>query len=291
MKILLSTDTSFMNIDWPLRTTIAWNDEDIVAWVVDPEHPITADDLKKLPNLKVIATASTGTNHIDKFECERRGIKVLSLLDNRIALDEIRASSEFTFLLILNALRRLDNAVQYGYWRRDADYLRGHELYRKMVGLVGHGRIGKNIENWCRAFGAGVYWYDPYDQSNLFQPSLDWLFSNMHIMVICCQLTPITTGMINGELLRKMRNGTCLVNTARGEVVKENELYEVAMERADITFCLDVLVGEPEGKHYDSPLLKLENVVVTPHVAGCTYESNTKAAHIAAQLLRDYFKE
>ncbi|GAG19856.1 unnamed protein product [marine sediment metagenome] len=78
------------------------------------------------------------------------------------------------------------------------------------------------------------------------------------------------------------------MNTARGEIIDEAALVEVAKMRPDLTFCLDVLSGEPEGKQIQSPLLDMPNVVVTPHVCGLTYESNEKAAKIASQLLRDY---
>lgn len=286
MNILLSIPRDFFSIEWPgALITSPYKAE---AWIVDPEHPVTEEMLNKMPRLEVIVTASTGRNHIDIEACMRRDIKVLSLLDNRYALDEIRASSEFTFLLILNALRRLDVAKQDIFWMRDADEMRGHELYKKLVGMVGHGRIGKNIENWCNAFGAGVYWTDPHDKSNLFQPHISWLFSNCNIIVICCTLSWETEGMIGGKLLKSMKQGACLVNTARGEIIVENELVEVAKQRPDLTFCLDVLSGESVGAQLNSPLLDLPNVVITPHVCGLAYESNEKAAQIAAGLLRDF---
>jgi len=156
------------------------------------------------------------------------------------------------------------------------------------VGLIGHGRIGKNIERWCDAFGAGTYWNDPYEKSNLFQPDIEWLFQNCHIIVICCRLTWETKGLVTKKLLSSMRHGACLINTARGEVIAEGDLEEVAVARPDLTLCLDVLEGEPEEKQLHSPLLNMDNVVVTPHIAGCTFESNKKAAQICAQLLRDY---
>ena len=289
MNILLSIPHDFFSISWP--GTIVTSPWKVEAWVVDPEHPVTEEMLNNMPRLEVVVTASTGRNHIDIEACMRRGIKVFSLLDNRYALEEIRASSEFTFLLMLNALRRLDRAKQDFFWIRDEEYLRGHELYKKMIGLVGHGRIGRNIEKWCQAFGAHAYWRDPYDRSNLFQPAVEWMFRNCHMIVICATLSIETEGMITGKFLESMREGACLVNTARGEIIQEDELVRVAKARPDLTFCLDVLSGEPEGKQLRSPLLDMPNVVVTPHVCGLTYESNEKAAQIAAQLLRDYQDE
>lgn len=292
MKILLSAPyfpATMGKIEWPGELTR--DREEAQAWIVEPECPVTKKDLAEMPELEIVITASTGDNHIDKEACEKRNIIVRSLLDNRSALDEIKASSEMTFLLILNALRRLDRCVQFKYWSRDEEYMRGHELYQKMVGLVGHGRIGKNIENWCRAFGAGVYWHDPYDRSNLFQPGLQWLFSSCNIVVVCCSLTPLTEGMIDRKLLKSMREGAHLINTARGEIIVEEDLVEIAQLRPDLTFCLDVLSGEAEGKQVNSPLLDMENVVVSPHICGLCYESNQKAAEIAAQLLKDYIEE
>jgi D-3-phosphoglycerate dehydrogenase len=81
-----------------------------------------------------------------------------------------------------------------------------------------------------------------------------------------------------------------LVNTARGEVINEGELEAVAVARPDLVFCLDVLSGESQEKQLHSPLLNMDNVIVTPHIAGCTFESNKKAAQICAQLLGDYIE-
>lgn len=292
MKILLNAPyfpALLGHIDWPGELTR--DRKEAEAWIVEPECPVTKKDLVEMVNLQVVITASTGDNHIDKEACEKMGVEVFSLLDNRSALDEIKASSEMTFLLILNALRRLDRCVQFKYWLRDEEYMRGRELYQKMVGLVGHGRIGKNIENWCRAFGAGVYWTDPYEKSGLYQPTLYWLFSSCLVIVICCTLTEETKGLITKELMASMRQDACLINTARGEIIDEEALIEVAQKRPDLTFCLDVLSGEPEGKQIDSPLLDMENVVCTPHISGLCYESNHKAAQICCQLLKEYIGE
>jgi phosphoglycerate dehydrogenase-like enzyme len=239
-----------------------------------------------LPSLRAVITPSTGETHIDRASLNKAGIDVRSLLDDREALEEIRASSEFAFLMILNALRRIDTATLGDRWVRPEERLRGHELYNKMVGLVGHGRIGKNLENWCRAFGAGVYWYDPYDKSNVYQPDMRWLFANCSVVVICCSLTEETRGMIDWREIQVMREGAILVNVSRGEVLKENDVSVALASRPDIEFWTDVLAGEAGGDILHSPLLGLSNVHITPHIAGTTFESQEKAARITLELTK-----
>ena len=243
------------------------SDYDVI--VCNPKANFIYDDklLSFYPNLKILATPSTGTNHIDMDACKRRGIKVVSLLDDRKGLDTITASSEFTFKLILDALRIAP----------------ARELIGKVVGLVGYGRIGKNVERYCRAFGARVrYIYDPYVGC---YDSLEWVFQYSDIVVICCSLTDETRGIIGRKLLRTMKEGAVLVNTARGEVIREYELAEVMKDRQDLRVALDVLVGETTGMQNPAPLLAL-GAIITPHIAGETFDSRTKAAKIILRLLK-----
>jgi len=236
--------------------------------------------------VRLVVTPSTGETHIDRKGLEAAGITVLSLLDDREALEQVRASSEFTFFLILSALRGAHKVFLNGKWDRDEEELRGKELYTKMIGLIGHGRIGKNLENWLRAFGAGVYWRDPHDQSNVFQPSTEWIFRNCHVVVICCSLDIETAGMIRGDMVARMRPGAILVNTARGEILDEESVAKALFNRPDVSYWTDVLSGEATGEISQSPLLGKPNVHVTPHIAGTTFESQEKAARIALNLTK-----
>lgn len=284
---------------WPMETTFkeVWSpmdmylvDKDTEVFYPNPNAGFVLGSHVKdaLPSLRAVITPSTGETHIDRASLNKAGIDVRSLLDDREALEEIRASSEFAFLMILNALRRIDKAILDDRWVRREEALRGRELYGKMVGLVGHGRIGKNLENWCRAFGAGVYWNDPYDKSDLYQPGVRWLFANCSVVVICCSLTEETRGMIDWREIQVMREGAILVNVARGEVLKEADVAVALADRPDIQFWTDVPAGEAGGDILRSPLLGMPNVCVTPHIAGTTFESQEKAAKIALRLTREY---
>jgi phosphoglycerate dehydrogenase-like enzyme len=271
-------------MEWPGE--LVKPDEDAEVWIIDPEVPATAEVLELYTSLKVIFTASTGTNHIDLDYCDTRGIEVYSLLDDRDGLNEIRASSEFTFFLILAGLRRLNRLAFPLYskgWHRNEDAMRGNELYGKTVGIVGMGRIGQNIYKWCYSFGANPkYLCDPPAG---YAHTLEEVFQNSDIVVISCALTEQTIDMIDGNLVQSMKQGACLINTARGEIIIDNELVDVLQTRPDLTYVTDVLTGMTDGTQHQSKLFELYNVIVTPHVAGLTVESNEKALRIVNKLL------
>ena len=270
-------------------------DPGLTAWVVNPGQRFVVDDgvLALYPALRVLVTPSTGRNHVDARACASRGLSLLSLLDDRGGLEEIAASAEFTFLLLLNTLRRLDVAtreVSDRRWRHREDLLRGHELSGKLVGLVGLGRIGRRLVRYCAAFGARVVYHDPYvTEAALASRPLEVLFEECDAVCVCCALTAESERMITESLLARLKPGACLINTARGEVVDEKALVAVLAARPDLRVGLDVLGGEVTDSHLASPLLALHDagrIVITPHIAGATVESQTRAARIALGLLR-----
>jgi D-3-phosphoglycerate dehydrogenase len=270
-------------------------DSSVTAWVMNPGQGFIINEsvLKLFPNLKLLVTPSTGRNHIDSQAAQKRGIPLYSLLDDREGLNRISASAEFTFLLLLNALRRLDRGigeVSAMRWRLREDELRGLELSDKRVGLVGFGRIGQRMARYCAAFDASVHYYDPYVENNQFQRStLEAIFSDSDIVCVCCALTHETVGMIDKTLMGLLKSGATLVNTSRGEIINETDLIETIRKRPDLRVALDVLTGEVKGTQNTSPLMDfhdLGHIVVTPHIAGATFESQTKAALIALNLLK-----
>lgn len=250
--------------------------------VLDSLKPFGKTEIAQYPGLRAIATPSTGRDHIDLEACEEAGIEVYGLTDDREALREIRASSEFTFMAILMGLRRIDRVIG-STDRREP----GHELYEKRVGIVGMGRNGSNVMRWCIAFGASVIYSDPY--SGLFSESLENIFCTCDIVCITCSLTEETTHMIDKPLLKSMKQGAVLVNTSRGAVINEKDLLDVLRIRTDITAVLDVLEHELDREKYiQSPLWFMRNVIVTPHIAGHTHESIEKARRIAERLLEEH---
>ena len=243
--------------------------------IVDPLKPFGEREWLEAGKPATVSTPSTGTDHLDLSFLEAQGVQVFSLLDDRVALDEIRASSEFTFMLLLLGLR--GGARIFGTRHRGDP---GNELYRKLVGIIGFGRIGKNIERWCEAFGAEVAIHDP--PIGYFYWSLERVFRECDAVVVCCTLNEDTRGMIGSSLLETMKPGAVLVNTSRGGVLVEDELVAVLRARPDLRVMLDVLDGELEWRHLNSPLWKL--ATVTPHIAGHAVEAEAKALQSAKDL-------
>lgn len=240
-----------------------------------------------LTRLSRVLTPSTGVNHIDIDFLTSSNITVNSLLDNRTGLNCITASSEFTWLHIMNAIRKFSIAIQkVDDWRSTENerILRSNELSGKRIGIIGLGRIGTNIANYARAFKLHVRYYDPY----VDQPDHDVHRVNdieqlceSDIIVISCYLTNETRKMITWDVFSKLNESSIIVNTARGEVVDEEYIHHLITDRG-IRYSADVLMNEQDIKKLKSSKLyelakTSDKVVITPHVAGATVESQYKA--------------
>jgi len=298
-KIFKTTKFIFKFDEIWKKSDIKKKNHQITSWIVNPGQTFKVDEeiLNFFPNLKYLVTPSTGINHIELGICKKKKIKVFSLLNNRKKLDEIRASSEFTFLLALNSLRRLDKAiseVDNKRWRKNEDIMRGQELYGKSVGIIGLGRIGSNIAKWFKMFGADVTYYDVINKGKKYKKkSIKYIFSNTSIICICCSLNEKTQNLIDLSTLKLLKKDSILINTSRGEVINEKDLVNFLKKRKDIFFSADVLAGETNGSNLKSKLLnmhKKRRVIITPHISGASNESQTKAAQISIDLLKKNFK-
>lgn len=271
--------------------------------IVDPgaNYKIDRKYLSKFTNLKIIVTPSTGVNHIDLSYCLQNNIKVKSLLDDRKTLETITASAEFSFYLVLSALRKIkvvNNNFHKGNWRLNEDEMRGHELYDKKVGIIGLGRIGKKLSKYFTAFNSTCYFYDPYvnkfnNRKITKYKNLKSIFLNCDIVCVSCYLTKETFHFIDYNYLKLLKKNSVFINTSRGEVVVENDILKLVRNRKDIQVSLDVL--ENEQKNIKNNLLfknsfKNDNLYITPHIAGLTYESQKKAGFFAIKEINKFFR-
>jgi glyoxylate reductase len=225
-------------------------------------------------DLKVIANIAVGYNNIDLAAARERGIAVTNTPD---VLTE--ASADFTWALILGITRRLgegDRLVRRGEWKGWAlDFLLGTELRGRQLGIVGFGRIGRAVAARAAAFGMQVV-----HNSRTGGMPLDRLLSTSDVVSLHCPLTPDTFHLIDQPALARMKRSAYLINTSRGPVVEEAALVWALRERMISGAAIDVYENEP-AVHPD--LLRLENVLLAPHLASATVETRTAMADLAVR--------
>ena len=274
------------------------DDSDPEVVVVNPGTPkfLGWDHFSKFKSLKIVATPSTGTNHIDVARLSSMGIKTFCLLDDRLVLENIHASAEFTWLHIMNLMRKFSLAVKHvDRWREDNNevFLRSNELNGKKIGIIGLGRIGKKIARYAEAFGMEVEFYDPYVATDDFRKVQNISdLSKCDAISINCYLTSETKELINYGTLDSIKPGTVIVNTSRGEVVNEDYILYLVNEKGAL-FGADVMQNEQDiSRLRMSKLLAAsksnDKIVITPHVAGATIESQFKALSSVVALSRRF---
>ena len=248
--------------------------------------------------LKVICTASTGTNHIDKEYAGRKKIKILSLTEERDVITRISSTAELAFALTLSSIRHINksfNSVLNGEW--DYEKFIGRQMNALTIGSIGYGRLGKMYVEYCKAFNANVIVYDPYknveDKKILQVNNLDDLLTKCDVIAIHVHVTKVTIGMINKNCFDKMKTDVVLINTSRGDMVNEQDLIDFLKSNKKARIATDVLADEITNR-LNSPLLKFayesDQVIITPHIGGMCIEAQEIAYGHAANMLSNYCK-
>src|SRR5215469_10593117 len=242
------------------------------ALLVRSAVQVNAGLLTHATKLRVIGRAGVGVDNIELEPATRKGIAVMNTPGaNAVAV------AEHTIGLMLCMARFLPRASQLmhqGKWEKKS--LQGTELRGKTLGIVGLGKIGLEVARRGRAFGMDIIAHDPFVSAALAKDNgiklatLDEVYAASEYLSLHVGLTPQTQNMINSESLRKMKQGVRLLNCARGELIDEAGLAKALQEGQVASAALDVFVKEPLK---DSPLQKMENVILTPHIAGSTNEA------------------
>lgn len=244
----------------------------------------------QIPNLKFIQRWGAGFDTVDIEAAGKRNIYVSNLPGvNAYAV------SEMVITMILALYKNLinhHNSLVKGNWTRDSYNERTYTLKNKLVGLIGFGNIGKQVCKLVQSFGASVQYYDIYrlqsseeKEFNVKYVELIDLFKTSDIISVHLPLTDNTKGIIDKDELKLMKNTAIIINTSRGGIINENALYESLANNEILGAGLDCFCSEPIDP--DNPLLKLENVVLTPHVGGASIDlSDEMAIHVARNIMR-----
>ena len=252
---------------------------------------VQVDDalMEKAPKLRVIGRAGVGVDNIDAEAATRRGIVVMNTPGaNAVAV------AELTIGLMLALARKLPAAnasMHAGKWEKKN--LQGAELRGKTLGILGLGRIGLEVAKRARGFGLEILGSDPFVSSAVAREAgiklvtLDELIAGSDYLTLHVGLTPQTTGVINAKTLAKMKKGVRIINCARGELIEDADLVAALKSGQVAGAALDVFAVEPPK---ESPYFELDNVILTPHVAGSTGEAQEAVGVQIACQVRDYLK-
>ncbi|MFH1268890.1 MAG: 2-hydroxyacid dehydrogenase [Planctomycetota bacterium] len=235
--------------------------------------PISRAFLESAANLKVIGVLRGGTENADVAFATERGITVMNTPGRNA-----RAVAECTMGMILSEIRNIARShacLNRGEWRRTFPNSAAiPELHEKTVGLVGYGAVGRLVAGYLDAFGSRVLAYDPFvknDPAPAALVDLETLLKESDVVSIHARLTDQTHHLIGEKELAWMKPSGVLVNTARSGLVDEEALVRALAERRIMGAALDVFDTEPLPPNH--PLLELDNVTITPHLAGSTVDS------------------
>ena len=235
--------------------------------------------------VKYIVTPVTGLNHIDTVACAEYGVRIISLKGEFEFLKEVRATAEHTLLLTLALLRKLVPAVEStisGSWNREP--FKGNEIFKKTVGIIGFGRLGKIVSDFYRALGAKIIIYEKYPNAELLNSTklvdLDTLLRESDIVSLHINFLPENIDFFSARHFSLMKPSAVFVNTSRGQLVDGKALKD-ALNNGEISgAALDVISDEFDLSN--SPEMELFtcnkslNLIITPHIGGNTWESFDK---------------
>ena len=254
---------------------------DVDAFLCGDDEITRAVIEKALPRLKVISKYGIGLDKVDVKAATELKIPVTFCPGvNHTTV------SEHCFMLMLALLKNLmeqANAARAGEWKR----MTGHEILGKSIGIIGLGRIGKEVAIRARAFGMEISAFDVYWDQGFAHAcevkrakSIEEILENCDIISLHTNLTDSTRNMINKDSLSRMKSNAIILNCARGELVNSVDMAEALNAGRIAGYGTDVLDHEPPAK--DHPLLTAKNCIVTPHVGSRTFESVQRQAGMAA---------
>jgi len=251
--------------------------------VVRSRTKVTKEVIDANPAMKVIARVGVGLDNIDVKHAESKNIQVINA-----EVAAMNAVAELVIGLMLSLARNIpvaDAGIKNGKWLKKE--LKGTELKGKYLGIVGVGKIGRRIGRIARGFGMNIIGYDvvPIDQQfakevGLITTDLSTLLGSADFVTMHVPLTDDTRHMINEEKLNLMKKTAYIINTSRGAVIDEQALYKALKEGRIAGAALDVFEEEPPT---NNELIKLPNVVCTPHIGAQTTEAQELAANVIAE--------
>lgn len=244
---------------------------------------IDADVLEGAKNLRMIQRLGVGLDALDFQVLDKCGIPVY--VNKGVNANSVAEHTLMFILILLRKLIPINETTKSGVWKKQEQGVETHELAEQTVGIIGMGNIGKRVANLLSGFGCRSIYYsghplkkDEEDALRIAYRPLEQLFEQADVITLHCPLTDETRNLINKDNIAKMKKGVLLVNTSRGGLIQESDLLEALDSQHVGAAALDVYQNEPA---VNSALLRHNNVICTPHIAGNTYDSFRKMMDMA----------
>jgi len=242
--------------------------------------------LNQKSKIKFVLSPTTGLNHIDKNILQNKKIKIFNLND-KVFLNQIKASSEFTYLLILATLRKLKDFNQSN--------LIGEELNEKKVGIIGFGRIGKNVAKFCSTLNANVVFYDHFIEDiktkKFKKIPINNLLKSSNIIIICIPSNDKNFKFIDKKKINLIKKNSIVVNTSRGEIIDEDYIFKLAKKNF-LYYSTDVIQNEQSiNRNFYEKMNKNSNILISKHLGGLTRESIYKTDKEIFKNFLEYYEK
>jgi len=260
---------------------------DYHALVIRNRTKVTGEIIEAAHNLKVIGRAGTGLDNVNIPAANKKGVVVINTPEGNCI-----SAAEHTMAMILALSRNIPQAsasLKEGKWEKKE--FEGREIFNKVLGIIGFGRIGRLVAERAKAMEMNVIAYDPYIKPDIIERmdiepvSFDRLLQLSDYITIHTPATCETINMINKSSIAKMKKGVMLINCARGSIVNEDDLFEALTSGRLSGAALDVFSKEPPGK---TKLICLPNLICTPHLGASTQEAQKKVAKDVAEQIIAY---
>ena len=288
---ILKSNTKFVKLN---DKSLKLDNETLVEFIDDCDaaiigiEKITEDIIKKLPNLKLISKYGVGIDNIDLKALETRNVHFeYTKGTNKRSVSELVLNFALT---MLRETHHLNRAVTNGEWKQN----KGNELSGSVFGIVGYGNIGQDLVTLLEPFNCKILIFDHiYPKqiklnNNLEKTSLEKLFIEADIISLHIPLNEENQNLIDEKYLKLMKKNSILINTSRGGIVDESELYKVLKSKSIASAAFDVLAVEPPNKNR---LINLKNFFITPHIGSSTNQSIDKMGLAAVEGIINYNKK
>jgi len=254
--------------------------------IIRSKTKVDREVIESANTLKVIGRAGVGLDNIDVEAAKENNIEVLNTPESPII-----SVAELTFGLILSCSRNIKKAnisLLKGRWEKHL--LKGTEIYGKIIGIIGMGRIGKEVAKRAKAFGMKIIFFDPFvgEFGGAKKVDLDELYSLANIITVHVPFSQKTENLISREAFSKMKNNTIIINASRGGIVDEDALYDSLHNGKILAAGLDVFKEEPA---IGNRLIGLPNVAATPHLGSQTIEGQERVSVEIAEKIISFLKE